>query len=158
MKTIILATAFLLTAGLVIAQNRSEHETAIDRQIDAMIHSWNTHNYDNLKDYATENSDWVNVIGEWWKGRKMSRDIHQRYHDIFLTASRCEKKSVRIRFITKDVAIAHLYWYFTAIPDPLGEKEPGPLDCLATLVFVNQKGKWLMEAGENVAIVQVVKR
>ncbi len=156
MKKIIIAIAFLLTAGLVIAQDRSKDEAAINKQIDAMISSWNNHNYDNLKDYATENTDWVNVIGEWWHGRKLSQDIHQKYHDTFLKQSQCEKKSVIIRFITKDVALAHLYWYFTGIPDPFGQKEPESIDCLATLVFVSQKGKWLMESGENVTIVKPV--
>jgi uncharacterized protein (TIGR02246 family) len=158
MKKIISALAFLLTTGFIFAQHQKEDEISINKQIDAMIYSWNNHNYDNLKDYTTENTDWVNVIGEWWKGRIMSQDVHQKYHDTFLKESRCEKKSVTIRFIKKDVAIVHLYWYFTAIPDPLGQKEPGSLDCLATLVYVNQKGKWLMEAGENVTIVQVVKQ
>jgi hypothetical protein len=89
----------------------------------------------------------------------MSQDVHQEYHDTFLKDSRCEKKKpIVIRFITKHVAIVHLHWHFTAIPDPLAQKDPGPMDCLATLVFINQKGKWLMDAGENVAIVQPVER
>ena len=152
MKKAIFVIALFLTTAITFSQNHA-HEIAINKQIDAMICSWNNHDYSNLKDYATEDTDWVNVIGEWWHGRKMSQEIHQVYHDKFLNRSICEKKSVTIRFIKKDVAIAHLYWYFTDIPDPLGQKEPVSLDCLATLVFVNQKGRWLMEAGENVAIV-----
>lgn len=71
-----------------------------------MIYSWNYHNYDDLKNYATENMDWVNVVGMWWKGRKESQYSHQIYHNTFLQKSVAEKKSVAIRFITKDVAIA----------------------------------------------------
>lgn len=158
MKKVIIAAALLLTSGLIVAQDRAEDESAINKQVDAMIYSWNNHNYGDLKNYAAENTDWVNVVGTWWKGRKASQYAHQVYHNTFLKESQCEKKSVAIRFVTKDVAIAHLEWHFTAIPDPYGKKEPGPLDCIATLVYVKQNGKWLMEAGENVTIIQEVQQ
>jgi uncharacterized protein (TIGR02246 family) len=158
MKKIIITTVFLVTSGLIVAQGRANDEAAINKQVDAMIYSWNNHDYNDLKNYTTENTDWVNVAGTWWKGRKASQYAHQVFHDTFLKESQCGKRSVAIRFITKDVAIAHLEWHFTAIPDPYGKKEPGPLDCIATLVYVKQNGKWLMEAGENVTIVHEVQQ
>ena len=154
MTNVIITTVFLLLCQLIVAQNRTKDESAINKQVDAMIYSWNNHDYNDLKNYATENTDWVNVIGQWWKGRQASQYAHQVIHNTFMKESRCEKIAVAIRFVTKDVAIAHLEWHFTAIPDPLGQKEPGPIDCIATLVYVKQNGKWKMEAGENVTILQ----
>ena len=74
MKQLITATVFLLVCGgLVFAQDRTKDESAINKQVDAMIYSWNHHNYDDLKNYTTEDTDWVNVVGMWWKGRKESQ-------------------------------------------------------------------------------------
>ena len=149
-------TAPLRSNSTVLAQDRTKDEAAINEQVDAIIYSWNNHNYDDLKNYATEDTDWVNVVGMWWKGRKESQYAHQIYHNTFLKGSVCEKKSVAIRFVTRDVAIAHLVWNFyggAPLPDgtPPKTKDDPNVD-LATLVFVKQNGKWLMTAGHNVHI------
>lgn len=147
---------FLLIGGFLLAQNRSEDEAAINKQVDAMIYSWNNHNYDDLKNYTTENTDWVNGPGMWWKGRKESQYAHQVYHNTMFKESVLKKTSVTIRFLTKDVAIAHVLWHFSAFTAPDGEKPAA--DCIATLVYVKQNGIWLMDAGQNVAIVKEVQQ
>ena len=145
---------YLLVCGLTFAQNQSKDEEAISKQIDAMIYSWNNHNYDDLKNYTTEDTDWVNVVGMRWRGRKESQYAHQAYHDTIFKTSVCEKISVDIRLLTSDVAVAHIVWHFTdpnPVPLPDG-KMPGPSDGLAMLVYVKQSGKWMLTAGENVMI------
>jgi uncharacterized protein (TIGR02246 family) len=153
MKKVFTASVFLLICGIVFGQNRTKDEAAIDAQIDAMVYSWNHHNYDDLKNYTTENTDWVNVVGMWWKGRKESQYAHQILHNTVFKTAIMRKKSVSIRFVTKDVAIAHVVLYASGgdvrMPDG---KKMGPTDGMATLVYVNQNGKWLMTAGENVII------
>ena len=154
MKKVFTTTIFLLIGEIILAQDRTKDEAAINKQVDAMIYSWNNHNYDDLKNYTTEDTDWVNVVGMWWKGRKESQYAHQVYHNTIFKTAVCEKKSVTIRFVTKDVAIAHIVWHFSdphPVPLPDG-KNPGPTDGLATLVYVKQSEKWLMTAGENVII------
>lgn len=148
---------FLFCCNLMMAQQLTKDEKAITAGVDAMIFSWNHHNFQDLKNYTTENTDWVNGVGMWWRGRKASQYAHQVYHDGMFKESVVEKQSLNIRFITKDVAIAHLFWHFSAFTDPSG-KTLGPDDCVATLVYVNEKGKWLLTAGENVAIVKEVQQ
>lgn len=152
MKKVITTTVFLLICGLVFAQNRTKDESDINAQVDAMIYSWNNHNYDDLKNYTTENTDWVNVVGMWWKGRKESQFAHQFYHNTVFQKSVAEKKSVTIRFVTKDVAIAHVVQHLSGdvtLPDG---KKGVPTDTMGTFVYVKQNGKWLMTSGMNVVI------
>lgn len=158
MKKVITTTVFLLICGILLAQNRTKDDSAIDKQIDAMINSWNNHNYDDMKNYTTENTDWVNVVGMWWKGREETQYAHQAYHNTFFKPSVGKKKSVTIRFVTKDVAIVHLVCHFSGdVTLPDGTK-PGETDDLSTLVYVKQNGKWLMDAGENVHIIKEVQQ
>jgi uncharacterized protein (TIGR02246 family) len=155
MKKVITTTVFLLVCGLIYAQDHTKDEIAINAQIDAMIYSWNHHNYDDLKNYTTENTDFVNVVGMWWKGRKESQYAHQEYHKTMFKTAVCEKVSAAIRFVTKDVAVVHLIWHFSdPHPEPLPDGKPaaGPTDCIATIVYVKQQAQWLMDAVENVII------
>lgn len=157
MKKIFITIVFVLLCNMIFAQDTTKDEAAINAQIDAMIYSWNHHNYNDLKNYTTENTDWVNAVGMWWKGRKESQYAHQAYHDGMFKESVTEKKSVSIRFITKDVALAHLIWHFSEFTDPEGKKMPAS-DGIATLIYVFEKGKWLMTAGENVVVVPEVQQ
>lgn len=160
MKKLLVTIIFLSFCGINFAQDRTEDETAINKQVDAMIYSWNHHNYDDLKNYTTENTDWVNVVGMWWKGRMESQYAHQEYHKTMFKTAECEKTSVAIRFVTKDVAIAHLVWHFwdsNPQPFPDGRPATGANDCIATIVYVKQNGKWLMDAAENVSIDKVAQ-
>ena len=154
MKKIFTTIVLLLVCKMIFAQETTKDNAAINAQVDAMIYSWNHHNYDDMKNYTTENTDWVNVVGMWWKGRKETQYAHQIYHNTIFKTAVCEKTSVAIRFLTKDVAIAHVIWHFSdtnPVPLPDG-RENAPTDGLALLVYVKQNGKWLMDAGENVVI------
>src|SRR4051812_21345864 len=103
-----LTTIFcLLISGFIFAQGHTNDEAAINKQVDAVIYSWNHHNYDDMKNYTTENTDWVNVVGMWWKGRKETQYAHNVYHNTIFKTAVCEKNSVAIRFSTNDVAIVH---------------------------------------------------
>jgi uncharacterized protein (TIGR02246 family) len=151
------AIVFLLIGGTLHAQVLSKDEAAINKQVDAIIYSWNNHNYDDLKNYTTENIDWVNGVGMWWKGRKESQYAHQVYHGTMFKESVLEKKSVVIRFVTKDVAIAHLICHLRGTMIQDGKKDDSG-DILETLVYVKVNGKWLMTAGVVVPVVKEVQQ
>ena len=154
MKNVFTTSIFLIIYGAILAQDHSKDEVAINKQVDAMIYSWNHHNYDDLKNYTTKNTDWVNVVGMWWKGRDESQYAHQTYHNTIFKTAVCKKTSVAIKFVTKDVVVAHVMWHFSdPHPTPLPDgKQPGPTDSIAQVVYVKQQGKWLMTAAENVVI------
>ncbi len=67
-----------------------------------------------------------------------------------------EQKQVAIRFITKDVALAHVVWHYGEFTTPDGRKA-GNTDDMATLVYVKENGKWLLTAAENVPVDEKAK-
>lgn len=82
-----------------------------------------------------------------WKGREDIQYAHQTYHDQFFKNTPLEKRSVTIRFLKPDVAIALLLWHIGAFHAPDGSIR-GDNDDLATLVFVKRNGIWLITAGK----------
>lgn len=92
----------------------------------------------------------------WWKGRREVQFAHQSYHNAMFKNVALEQKAVTVRFITKDVAVAHVVWYYGEFTTP-DESKQGNTDDIATLVYVKKKGSWLLTAGENVPVNEAAK-
>jgi uncharacterized protein (TIGR02246 family) len=156
MKKIFILSALLFPL-IGFAQKTVTDSISIEQKVDEIIASWNNHDYSDMANYATEDCDWVNIKGMWWKGRKEVEYAHQVYHQTIFKTSVLKKNSTHIRFITKDVAIVHLSWRTSAFTTPSGNQVPEG-DDLATLVFVKKSGKWLLTAAENVDVVEASQK
>ena len=155
MKTILLTISLFLFSCILFAQNKTD-EQAIKNQMTAFFTSWNNHNFNDMKNYTTDDVDWVNVVGMWWKGRKEVQFAHEDYHKTMFKNIPLEQKQSTIRFITPDVAVVHMVSYYGEFTTPDGRKS-GNTDDMATLVFVKKNGKWLITAGENVTVDAMAK-
>jgi len=151
MKKILILLAMLLPVMSATAQSKTADVKAIEKQVDAMVNSWNRHDYSDMKNYCTEDCSWVNIVGMWWKNLKEVQYSTQFYHTNMLKNTTMKNKGVFVRVINPTTAIVQFKSFVTAFTTPNGEKIPGS-DDLALLVFVKQDGKWLMAAGENVVI------
>ncbi len=155
MKKILLTVSLSLFSCLLFAQGNKD-EQAIKNQLQAFLTSWNNHNFDDMKAYTTDDVEWVNVVGMWWKGRKEVQFAHQAYHNTMFKHVALEQKLATVRFITPDVAIAHVVWHYGEFTTPDGSKQ-GNTDDIATLVYIKKNGKWLLTAGENVPVNELAK-
>lgn len=155
-KLVSFCLLFLLSNAL-FAQAQTPDEVAVDKQVDALITSWNNHNYDDIANYATEDCDWVNVVGMWWKNRREIQYAHQVFHEGMFKNVTLTKKSVHFRAITKDVMVVHLLQRVGAYTSPSGTFYP-EADNLKLLVFVKKAEKWLLTAVENVVVVEQAQR
>jgi uncharacterized protein (TIGR02246 family) len=151
MKKIVILLAMLLPVMSATAQSKTAAVKAIEKQVDAMVNSWNTHDYSDMKNYCTADCSWVNIVGMWWKNLKEVQYSTQFYHTNMFKNTTMTNKGVFVRVINPTTAIVQFKSFVTAFTTPNGEKIPGS-DDLALLVFVKQDGKWLMAAGENVVI------
>lgn len=157
MKKIVAFCVFSLLSNVLFAQNKTADEIAVEKQVDALIASWNTHNYSDISNYATEDCDWVNVVGMWWKNRREVQYAHQVFHEGMFKNVRLTKKSVQTRLITKDVIIAHLEQRVGTYFSPSGSVFPES-DNITLLVYVKKESKWLLTAAENVVVVEQAQR
>ena len=151
MKSTLTFLAIILSLLSVQAQTKNADVKAIEKQVDAMVNSWNRHDHSDMKTYCTADCSWVNIVGMWWKNRKEVQFAHQAYHDKMFSKTPMQKKSATIRFVSPTVALVHFTSHVGSFVTPDGHQMP-EADDLALLVFVKQNGKWLMTAGENVVI------
>jgi uncharacterized protein (TIGR02246 family) len=129
---------------------------AIDSQVNRMVADWNTHEFKNMDAYVTEDVDWVNIVGMWWKGKSEVKNSHQTGFDYFFKGVPFTRNSLDIRLLTADVAIAHLVCHVGSLFPPDGidrvTNRTPETDNLLTLVYVKKNGTWLLSSGQNTRI------
>jgi uncharacterized protein (TIGR02246 family) len=129
------------------AGTQAADEKAIRTTINAWKTSWAKHNFKDLATYAAPGMDFVNPSGAWWKGREAVRKNHQTLHDDFFKNTAQTLKSLDIRCLKPDVALAHDLSHIGAYTTPDGKKV-GNIDVVQTWVLVKHNGKWLLESGQ----------
>lgn len=131
-------------------------EKAIQAQVTQMVSDWNTHEFKNMDSYMADDVEWVNIVGMWWKGRAEVKAAHQGNFGAFFKGVPFKQKSLKTRFLTKDVAVATLISSVGEFfpPDGIdhGNNKMPASDDILTLIFVKQNGKWLIASGQNTVV------
>lgn len=152
MRHTILLFILLGTFFSASAQRAANDSIAVRKQVDAFFASWNKHDFSDMKNYVAEDGDFVNVAGMHWKGREDIQYAHNKTHEQIFKDKPLTKLSVNIRFLTDEVAIAHVLMHLEGdLITPDGSKKIAP-DALATFVFLKKDGVWLITAVENVFV------
>ena len=123
-------------------------DTAAIRTVQArQAETWNAHDARAYAALFTENGDVVNVVGWWWKGRpeiaeKLTAAFAFVFRDSTLTIT-----DTTVRFLTPQIAIAHVTWTMTGARTPPGI--PEPRQGIQTQVLQKVGDKWLIAAFQN---------
>lgn len=155
MKNFKVIFSFILLMTSVLGFSQTD-EKAIQAQVTQMVSDWNTHEFKNMDSYMTDDVEWVNIVGMWWKGRAEVKAAHQGNFGAFFKGVPFKQKSLKTRFLTKDVAVATLISSVGEFfpPDGIdhGNNKMPASDDILTLVFVKQNGKWLIASGQNTVV------
>jgi uncharacterized protein (TIGR02246 family) len=147
------AVAMAVMASTVSADQRQD-EAAVRvleaRQADA----WNHHDAKAYASLFTDDGDVVNVVGWWWKGRpqieaKLTAAFALAFRDSTLTVT-----DVSVRFLTPDIAVAHVLWSMTGAKMPPGI--PEPRQGIQVQVLQRAAGGWLITTFQNTSSVPEV--
>ena len=155
----------LLTAR-VFAEPNDEEE--VRKTVGGFAQSWNDHDMHGFGELFTTDADFVNVVGDWWKGRQEIQMQHayshgtipadtkgfealRRYYGIF-KSSTLRFSQVNTRFLGRDVAVSHATW------ELFGDtRTSNPRHGLLTFVLTRQDGRWFIAAAQNTEINRSVE-
>ena len=130
-------------------QRSREDEDAIKQVIIDMTAAFNRH--DPNTSLFTQDADFVDVRGTWLKGAvAIGRGRTARFETVQKEAQ-VQQLDMRIRFVTPDVAIAHVTNEISGMTGPDGTKIP-PQRELNLRVFRKANGKWLVTAFHSAPI------
>ena len=161
---IFLAAIALPFVACLLAEPNDEE--AVRQVVNGFVDTWNRHDMEAFGRLFAPDADFVNVAGDWWKGRQAIQERHAyahgtipantpgdqaRYYGIFKTST-LRFRQIDVRFLRKDVAVVHVSM------ELLGDtRTPNPRHTTATFVLTRQDGKWLMAAAQNTEINRTVK-
>jgi len=112
---------------------------------------WNTHDMDSMGTLLTDDVDFVNVAGQWLKGKKVAVTTHKERHKVVFKESIWTTDSVIVKYVKSDLAIMHIGWGIAGDVDPDGVARK-PRHGLFTWVVTKKNNKWSILAVHNVNI------
>ena len=125
-QTLIGALLVLMTGfGIPALGAQSVRDEAEIRDLQArQQEAWNRHDAKAYAALFTDDGDVVNVVGWWWKGRdEIERNLTAAYAVVFRDST-LKIDDVQVRFLARDVAVAHVRWSMEGSKTPPGIPEP----------------------------------
>ena len=156
----------LVTCAVAAAPNDAEGARSV---ITGFVTTWNRHDLDAFGKLFAPDADFVNVAGSLWIGRQSIQAQHAYTHGVIpadspgfserdppyygiFKNSTITFSQVDVRFLRKDVVIAHVSW------ELLGDaRTQNPRRGVLLFVLTGQNPGWLIAAAQNTEIARTVR-
>lgn len=135
---------------------RSVDEAAIRRVIAAYVDAWNANDMDAWGRLFTDDADYVNRNGGWWKSNADNVAGHRRIHDSLrrMRAPMDFAATVEsIELLAPDIALVHVTTRWPGISHAPGRGAVAS-DGIITAVLVKRDGRWLIRAFHNTLVLE----
>ena len=147
--TYVVLTTILTNAAVA---NTASDEQAVRKVLASFDEAFNRHDADAVSALFTDDAEFVNVAGMWWRGRaEIKRGSAFVLANIFQN-TRLQTDSVSVRFPTRDTAAVvvtqHTVGAFV-LPD--GTRVASTNNRL-TYFLVEKEGRWMIPLGQNTEI------
>ena len=120
--------------------------------LSSMQTAWNHHDMKSFCSYMTEDVEWVNVVGMWWRGKPQVFKAHDNMHKgMFKDRDLHEPETLTMRGIASGVVVVTQIIPADGYTTPDGFKVP-PSRNVLTETFVHRGGSWLIAEGHNTVI------
>ncbi len=144
------------------ATTAANNKDTVRQQIAGFAETWNRHDMDAFGALFAADADFVNVTGQWWKGRPEIQRRHAFTHGMIprdsvpealprnygiFRASTYHFDSIEVRFVRQDFAIVHAAW--TMLGDA---RTSEPRHGMMTFLVSRHADRWLIDAAQNTEI------
>jgi uncharacterized protein (TIGR02246 family) len=155
MRRVILLVALALPflPGTACAQAGHAADVQAIRAIETQWETaWNLHDVAAMTGLGTADADWVNLAGEWFKGRAAFAKSLESLHSGKVKASVWHTGKVEVKFLTPNIAVVHVYFSSSGERKPDGSPMPARHG-IFTRVEMKLDGRWQIVASQATNIV-----
>jgi uncharacterized protein (TIGR02246 family) len=118
----------------------------------AFADAWNRHDMDDFAALFSEDANFVNVVGMWWKNRLEIEAAHRATHATMFRDSRLEGVVSSVVELSPGLASVHYRWTLTAASAPDGSPA-GTREGILLLVVKKEQSGWRIKVAQNTDIV-----
>ena len=111
--------------------------------------AWSAADAGLLSELFTEDADFVNVVGLWWRTRAQIRDNHAYGFLHMFPHTVMTLNKVVVRLLGPDVAVVHAAWTLTGQITPTGETAGDRSGVLSFTLARQSDGHWLAVSAQN---------
>jgi len=129
--------------------------TEARRVVESFAECWNSHDIDAFTELFSEDAEFVNVVGLWWKGRAAIKAAHEFTHQTIFKNSRLTIAEVFIRFPAPQIAITRCNWKLEGHVTPDGSPLPERTGILLNILH-REAGRWFIIDSQNTDIIEGV--
>ena len=98
----------------------ADDETAVQGLVNGFADAWNRHDMKAMHDLDTDDVEWVNVVGQHWRGKETVRKGHTAIHKGMEAKTTMSVESTSLHPIAPDVTMVVATLHFFRTPtDPL---------------------------------------
>jgi uncharacterized protein (TIGR02246 family) len=111
--------------------------------------AWNAHDAHSYSQLFSADADTVNVLGWWWRSRaELEQKLAAGFSSVF-AQSQLHIDEVAVRFLTPQIAIAHVRWSMSGAASPDGSGKNIPTRGIQTQTLKKTADGWHIEAFQN---------
>ncbi|HUZ73674.1 MAG TPA: SgcJ/EcaC family oxidoreductase [Stellaceae bacterium] len=140
------------STGVVNSSAQSADRDAVAAVAGAFESAWNQHDMKALAALFAPDADFVNVVGMWWKNQEEIEAAHVHSHSTFLRNSVLSGNVENVKFLRRDVAVAHVLWELKGQVEPDGSVGQ-PRHGIMLFVMACHSGRWLIQTAQNTDII-----
>ena len=128
---------------------QSADEEAIRRIEQTWDAAWNRHDAKALAALLSEDIDFVNVTGAWFKGRSEFEKRMLETHQGAFKNSKRTTLDTSVKFLTPEIAVVHARWEMSGLDNADGTLRQ-PWRGIITRVVRKMDDNWVVVAAHNV--------
>lgn len=129
----------------------ADDSTAVRRVVNEFADAWNRHDMKAMHDLDVDDVEWVNVVGQHWRGKDTVRRGHTAIHKGMDAAVTMSVESTGIHSIAQNVAVVVSTLHFNASSDPRFQWV-GATKTRGTFIMVKRDGMWKVAQFQNTVI------
>jgi uncharacterized protein (TIGR02246 family) len=139
----------------MVSEKMLSMNPSIEKGVRAVVMSyaeaWNHHDMRALSELFTDDADWINIVGMYWRGKTGLVKAHDVFHRTIFRTMEIGVTDIGIRAITPDVTAAVIGLRAGEYTTPDGKQRSATLDRLS-LILVNHDGEWKITHGHNTVV------
>lgn len=128
-------------------------KAAVLYTLNQMGDAWMAHDMDRWTSFMTEDVEWVNVVGQWWRGKPEVLRAHKFLHAGPFRNFSGHLISLEIAEIAPGVVLATSLGWHGELTTPSGKPYPAGENRTTEVLLKQPGGRWLIRSGNNVNLL-----